>query len=411
MRPGDEMDSPGGRGRQPLNARRRRDLERVADRVAYSDEDGGYLYRPGELLVSADMVDELRAETQGVSLEPDDEVNTRLVRRNLPLQRWRVPSGVRLPALERTLARAAHARDGVVSVNHVFTGEPLYRGGPGAEPEPSGRLSLPEGTRPTTRPATAALAVLDTGLPRPVPGLAATALVADDGSDVDLLDEDGDTHLDTEAGHGAFILGLTQRVVPGIPTEQRKVLDSMGFGDDLTVCLGLAEASAPVINLSLGGYTSSNRRPRALQHALRSLGHHRVIVAAAGNNASDRPFWPAAFREVVAVAAYDSRTEEAAEFSNFGDWVDVSAPGVGLRSCFVDGTRENVGGEVTFDGWATWSGTSFAAPLVAAELARRIAASPSASPQQVRDDFLAELPTAPWAGHGRRYEPKLDLTA
>lgn len=408
MNPRDGKDPRGGR--RPLHARRMRDLERVADRVAYSDEDGGYLYRPGELLVSPDMLGELRAETRGVSLQPDEEANSRLGRRNLPLQRWRVPGTVRLPALERTLSRAAEARQGVVAVNHVFTGEPFYQGGPGGEPEPSSQLPLPQGTIPMpTR--SSALAVLDTGLPVPAPQLATTALVADSGTDVDLLDEDGDTHLDTEAGHGAFILGLAQRVVPGLPTEQRKVLDSMGFGDDLSVCLGLAEAKAPVINLSLGGYTGGNRPPRALRHALRTLGRTRVIVAAAGNNASDRLFWPAAFQGVIAVAAYDSRTEEPAEFSNFGTWVDVSAPGVDLRSCFVDGTRENTSGEVTFDGWATWSGTSFAAPLVAAEIARRVVASRGAEPRRVADEFLAQLPPAPWEGHGRRYEPKVDLTA
>jgi subtilisin family serine protease len=387
-----------------------RDLERVADRVAYTDEDGGYLYRPGELLVSPDMVNELRAETRGLSVEPDEESNARLGRRDLPLQRWRIRGDVRLPALERTLSRAAEARQGVAAVNHVFTGEPFYRGGPGTEPEPSGRLAVPQGSSGPVGDR-AHLAVLDTGLPVPTPQLASLALVADDGNDVDLLDEDGDTHLDTEAGHGAFILGLAQRVAPGLPTEQRKVLDSMGFGDDLTVCLGLAETDAPVVNLSLGGYTAGNRAPRALRHALRALGRSRVVVAAAGNNASDRLFWPAAFGEVIAVAAYDSRTEEAADFSNFGAWVDVTAPGVDVRSCFVDGTRENTEGQVTFDGWATWSGTSFAAPLVAAEIARRVAATAASSPRHVADEFLAELPPAPWSGHGRRYEPKLDLTS
>jgi subtilisin family serine protease len=398
-------------GRQPLRARRLRDLQRVADRVAYTDEDGGYLYRPGELLVSPDMVNELRAETRGISLEPDEEANARLGRRDLQLQRWRLRGDVRLPALERTLARAAEARQGVAAVNHVFTGEPIYWGGPGGEPEPSTALSVPQPVIQAAQ-STAALAVLDTGVPVPTPPFIAGALIADTGADIDLLDEDADGELDTQAGHGTFIVGLAQRVVPGLPTEQQKVLDSMGFGDDLSVCLGLAEADAPVINLSLGGYTGGNRPPRGLRHAIRRLGRTRVIVAAAGNNGSDRPFWPAAFPEVVAVSAYDSRTEDAADFSNFGEWVDVSAPGVELRSCFVDGTRENTAGDVTFDGWATWSGTSFAAPLVAAEIARRVAAAPPGEdPRRVADDFLSELPPAPWTGHGRRYEPKVDLTA
>ena len=188
------------------------------------------------------------------------------------------------------------------------------------------------------------------------------------------------------------------------------MLDSYGFGDDLTVCLGLVEATAPVINLSLGGYTGHNRAPAALAAAVRACVHHTVVVAAAGNNASDRRFWPAALPGVVAVAAYDSATCSPAVFSNHGTWVDVCAPGVALRSCYVKGHRGAPGAQIAFADAAIWSGTSFAAPLVAAEIARRALADPSRSPRQVANELLADLPDSGWPGFGVRFDPGVDLT-
>jgi subtilisin family serine protease len=100
------------------------------------------------------------------------------------------------------------------------------------------------------------------------------------------------------------------------------------------------------------------------------------VVACAGNHASDRPFWPAALDGVIAVAAVDG--EERAWFSDFGPWVDACAPGVGITSCFVrfDGPLPRVRGidPDDFTGYATWSGTSFAAPVVAGAIAERAAA-------------------------------------
>jgi subtilisin family serine protease len=223
------------------------------------------------------------------------------------------------------------------------------------------------------------------------------------------LDEDGDQLLDTEAGHGTFIGGLVQRLRPGMATEQQRVLSPAGLGDDFTVTVGLVQSSAPVLNLSLGGYTRGNRRPPALLRAIRALGRDRVVVAAAGNNSSCRPFWPAALPGVVAVAAYDTRGGHAASFTNYGPWVDVMAPGVDLRSVYVYGTRDDGAGQVPFEGWASWSGTSFAAPVVAAEIAARALADPGRSPSDLAVEFLASLPVVPWPGLGRWYDPGVAL--
>ncbi|GAB3683171.1 S8 family serine peptidase [Angustibacter aerolatus] len=376
------------------------------DRVGSTDLDGGYLFRPRQLLVDRGGRDVLHAADVGATPERHAETNHRFAGHDADVEVWHVGGGgVDLPALARELKAQAARAGSWVSPNYVLTGEPLYQGGPGSDPERCDALELPGGGYPSAP----ALAVLDTGLAAKVdPQVRASVLGLDD-ADVDPLDEDHDDYLDAEAGHGTFIAGLVQRVAPGLATEQQRVLDSDGFGDDTSIALGLLSTSAPVVNLSLGGYTRQDRLPLALARAVAAVTRDRVVVAAAGNNRSSRPFWPAALPSVVAVGAYDPETGRPARFTNYGDWVDVAAPGVGLASSYVHGTWPGSGSEadVEFSGWARWSGTSFAAPLVAAEIARRVvAAGAGADARQVSEAFVAELPEHPdWPGLGGWFEP------
>lgn len=386
--------------------------------MACSDQHGGvcleragegYLYRPGQILLGRAAVDVLRRETQDPKVQPDEETNARFEERGVDVQRWTVPSGIELPALRVVVQKGVRAAGSHAELNHVFAGEWVYLGGPACEPMAAAEIPLPPGG--ATSDTVPSLAVLDTGIGAPPHQMFSASLLREDGSDIDLLDEDGDLLLDIEAGHGTFICGLAQRVAPGLSLEQRKVLTSNGFGDDLSVALGIAETRAAVLNLSLGGYTSANRPPRALQAALATLGRDRVVIAAAGNNGGTRSFWPAAFADVIAVGAYDSATGDPAPFSNYGTWVDVCAPGVDLHSCYVDGRRDVASTSPTFAGWAAWSGTSFAAPIVAAEIARRTALSADHDPKRVTTEFLAELGPLPGDGRGRRYAPSVDVRA
>jgi subtilisin family serine protease len=191
-------------------------------------------------------------------------------------------------------------------------------------------------------------------------------------------DEDpvkADGSLDHEAGHGTFIAGIIMKLAPQLRIRQIRVLDPAGVGDDLSVAHRLAMADAAVINLSFGGYTHGGRPPVAIAAALAQLSDSVAVVAAAGNDNVDTPFWPAAFKRVIGVGAVDTTNGELrrAEFSNHGSWVDVYAPGVHVHSTYLDGVyREPRKHLEHLRGWAHWSGTSFAVPHVAAEIARLV---------------------------------------
>src|SRR5205807_217980 len=83
-----------------------------------------------------------------------------------------------------------------------------------------------------------------------------------------------------------------------------------------------------VINISAGGTSDSQSLQDAVDYAW-SKGS--VVVAAAGNNGSSAPFYPAYYANAIAVAATDS-TDRLASFSNYGSWLDVAAPGVTIYS-------------------------------------------------------------------------------
>jgi hypothetical protein len=115
-----------------------------------------------------------------------------------------------------------------------------------------------------------------------------------------------------------------------------------------------------VINMSLGKYF----RSRAMAYVIRNLERlNIVVVAAAGNDNTDVPSYPAAYSSVVSVCATGTEFHRGifgkAIFSNFGDWVDICAPGVEIYSTVpglgIDG-RGNFGEK---------SGTSQATPFVA----------------------------------------------
>lgn len=286
-----------------------------------------------------------------------------------------------------------------IHVNHVMFAEQFYRPGPDGFPFPSDPPS--PSPDPASLSSSVDIAVLDTGVWSGWDSVHAGLKdnVQADNNDIDELDVtapfDG---LDSAAGHGFFIIGLIHRMYGGLVFDPGKVLTPTGDGDVASVAAELPGSTAPVINLSFGCHTDNNQAPPTIAQVITNLIHSgKVVVAAAGNNGTDRKFWPAAMPEVIAVGSWEenptTHQRQKAASSNYGSWVDVYARGVGLISTYVNGHG--------FSGWARWSGTSFAAPQVAAEIASL--ARTSHNYQTVASGMLGALPVPdpaqwPWGG-------------
>jgi hypothetical protein len=111
--------------------------------------------------------------------------------------------------------------------------------------------------------------------------------------------------------------------------------------------------------------------------------------------------WPAAMPDVVAVAS-TGRFRRPSPWSSRGEWVDVLAHGAGVESTFFTGftSKPPRGRDAEFKGWARWSGTSFAAPRLAAAVARRMAEDRGLSPRDAYEALERERgrqPTGPGA--------------
>ena len=154
-----------------------------------------------------------------------------------------------------------------------------------------------------------------------------------------------------------------------------KVLVANGSGSLSAVASGIIFAvdnGAKVISLSLGSTSTATTLANAVAYA---WNNGCVVVAAAGNSGSSVKSYPAAYPNVISVAATDS-TDTLASFSNFSTWVTCAAPGVGIYST------------IPGNGYASWNGTSMAAPLVAGEVALLASHAPNLSNAALRDLVL-----------------------
>lgn len=281
-------------------------------------------------------------------------------------------SGLDVPGAVRALRGALGGR-AVVSPNHVFLSSPFNHGGPFGPPRPTTASSF--AAAPLDAPPVP-MTIIDTGLwadtELPSGYFDKEHVEYETGTDVD---DDG--LLDGDVGHANFIAGVVAAHAPHCALRVVKVLDTFGVctEDQLIAGLDRLDQATKVVNLSLGGFTIDDTAPVGLGVALESAlsGQDRVVVAAAGNDGNrTNPFWPAAFAgaglpwstQVVAVAAHDGT--HLCDWSNAGPWVSVAAPGQDINSTFINHTS------FFPDGWALWSGTSFAAPRVAAEIAARM---------------------------------------
>lgn len=196
--------------------------------------------------------------------------------------------------------------------------------------------------------------------------------------DEELDEPPGDGVLDREAGHGTFVAGIIHRAVPGAELRVRATVDQSGTFFEGTVAGALRSflrlPKLHLLNLSLGGYTSAGADEGlpAVTAALLELREKfpgLMVVAAAGNDNTDQRYYPAALPWVIGVGALGPDLQRAL-FSNYGPWVNAWAQGVNVVSSYLgDDVSQPPGGGGSGSHAATWSGTSFAAPIVTGQLA------------------------------------------
>jgi Subtilase family len=184
-------------------------------------------------------------------------------------------------------------------------------------------------------------------------------------------------------GHGTFVAGVLRCMAPQAHVHVENIFDTGGSALETEVAMRLNAAFGfgfEIVHITASCHTRKNVPPLALEAWLERLRPYKgvVCVAEAGNNHTKRPAWPGAFRDVLSVGALATDWRHRADFSNYGGWVDVYAPGEKLVNAFGSGTYAcqippDIGQVRRFSGLAQWSGTSFSAPIVTGLIAARMA--------------------------------------
>jgi len=208
----------------------------------------------------------------------------------------------------------------------------------------------------------------------------------------------GTTTPEDDNGHGSHVAGIIGAEtnngigVAGVNWDCRliplKAFDAGGSGSDWDISHALIwavdTAEADVINMSFGGSSDDSMIADAISYAATS---DCVLVAAGGNSNSSTPSYPAAYAPVIAVAATDPYDRKAS-YSNYGTWIDVSAPGgdTGPGAQYylhwVFSTYRYVG---YYDSYTWMAGTSMAAPFVSGLAGLIRAKHPTMEATGVRD--------------------------
>lgn len=227
-----------------------------------------------------------------------------------------------------------------------------------------------------TKLSTTTIAVIDTGVDHTLQDLKNVVVTKKGRNYVDRQQDAMDDY-----GHGTHVAGIIAAQanngysMTGINQKTKilpvKVLDASGSGTNEGIALGIKYAvdqGAKIINLSLGGSYS-----RTLEAALKYAYDKNVaVIAASGNDGAQAISYPGSSRYVISVGATNA-LDVVSDYSNYGYKLDVVAPGSNIPSLLPNGN-------VTY-----LSGTSMAAPHVAAIVGLMKSANSSLKVEQIRN--------------------------
>jgi subtilisin family serine protease len=191
-------------------------------------------------------------------------------------------------------------------------------------------------------------------------------------------------------GHGTMTTGLVHLVAPRAKILPLKAFTANGTGYLSNIIAALYYAvqhQANVVNMSFDVSTSSAALNQAISYANQN---GLILVAAAGNESTSAPVYPAALNSSVMGIASTSDADQLSSFSNYGSTdVWIAAPGENVVSTYPGGT------------YASASGTSFSSPLVAGTAALLLQAKPSLTQSGASSAFSHAIQLTPNLNHGR----------
>jgi subtilisin family serine protease len=188
--------------------------------------------------------------------------------------------------------------------------------------------------------------------------------------------------LEEGQGHGtalASVMAGTNSGVQGIAPRSEilsyRVIDKTGKTDSYTVASGIVKAvqdGASVINLSLGAEHGNDVLKQAVEYAREN---EVSIIAAVGNDGEGLVDFPAAYDGVIGVSSV-GKSGQISSFSNYGEGVDIAAPGVGVLAAWE--LQEMV----------SFSGTSVSSAIVSASIAAELSKDSTLTSHEVENLLL-----------------------
>ena len=236
------------------------------------------------------------------------------------------------------------------------------------------------------------VAVIDTGIDTDHPefidadGNSIISTNSYDATNDKVVEQDDISVIEDTDGHGTAVAGVIAAqmnevgiagITPGvellvIKCELDEARHFKSSADIVFAIYYAIEQDVDVINMSLGGDGNKDMLS-AVQLAKDS---DIICVAGAGNDSSDKPFYPAAYDDVIGVGALAEESWEIADYSNYGVNADIMAPGNALTT--------DLGG-----GYSYRNGTSIATPMVSASVAMYVAQNKYVNYEDLKADLLA----------------------